>query len=233
MDSGEIRRIRQAYAEYDRDGRFHDLSPGRELLMRERDDALAQVLKGALHRPLSECRVLDLGCGGGKLLDWFHQKGARPENLVGVDLLPKNIEIARRHFPAFTFFEANAESLPFPDAEFDIVAPFIVFSSILDEATATNVAQTIIRILKREGVIVWYDLRYPNPKNPNVQAMTKARIRRLFPGFSLDLQSISLLPPLSDRLGRWSDIAYPRLVKLPVLRSHYLGLLTRSENVVC
>ena len=232
MDSGEIRRIRKAYEQYDRDGRFHDAGPGRDWMMRERNEALDQVLKGGVHRPLSECRILDLGCGGGRLLDWFHQKGARAENLVGVDLLPKNIEIARRHYPTFTFFEANAESLPFPDTEFDIVAPFVVFSSILDHNTATNVAQTIVRLLKREGVIVWYDLRYPNPKNRNVQAMTKARIHRLFPGFSLDLQSISLLPPLADRLGRWSDIAYPRLVKLPVLRSHYLGLLKRSENAV-
>jgi SAM-dependent methyltransferase len=177
---------------------------------------------------LSECQILDIGCGNGSLLNWFQAEGAEPRNLVGIDLLPAQIEDARNKYPGLFFLEANAERLEFPDASFDVILAFTVFSSILDGSMARNVAQTIARILKRDGVIVWYDIRYPNPWNRNVQAMTKARIRRLFPNFMLDLTSITVLPPLTHRLGNYAKKAYPLLTMIPVFHSNYIGLLRSS-----
>jgi hypothetical protein len=42
---------------------------------------------------------------------------------------------------------------------------------------ARNVARNISRVLTREGAVIWYDMRYPNPWNPNLVTMTKRRIR--------------------------------------------------------
>jgi ubiquinone/menaquinone biosynthesis C-methylase UbiE len=221
------------YAERDRAHKSNKGNPGRERTLRERGDTMERMLGDRLERPLSEFRVLDIGCGKGSLLGWFHEKGVPAENLFGIDLSSDRIRIARKTYPAFTFVEGDAEELGFPDNSFDLVLLFTVFSSILDEAMATNVAREIGRVLKQGGAVVWHDLRYPNPWNPTLRAMTKRRIRELFPSFELKLELIYLLPPIARRLGRFTDWTYPMLASIPVLRSHYFGLLCPSQGPVC
>lgn len=206
-------------------GKWDNPTPGRRWMMRELSDALLDLLSKRFDHSLSDCRILDVGCAHGAMLGWLEEQGAQATNLVGVGLLPNQIEVGRRRHPAFVFLESNAERLPFPDSSFDMVLVFTVFSSILDDSTARNVARTITRVLKRDGVVMWYDIRYPSP-NRNVRAMTKTGIRRLFPGFSICLSSLTLILPLGDALGRFADATYLALSKIPFLRSHYLGLLS-------
>src|SRR5207249_1518533 len=127
------------------------------------------------------------------------------ENLVGIDLSAERIGTARATYPDFTFVDGNAEHLPFRDHSFDIVLAFTIFSSILDRTMAKNIAREIARVLAKQGAVVWHDMRYPNPWNPNVRAMTKPRIRELFPTFEQDLELIYLLSPVSRRLGRLTN----------------------------
>lgn len=228
MASDEIQRIEAVYAEYDRAGRWTTPSRGRQLIEAERTASLRMLLSTALPKPLPECRVLDLGCGGGQLLKWFHDWGAAAENLLGVDLLAASVEAARQRYPGMRFSQGNAEALDLPDASMDVVCAFTVFSSILDDTTARNVARTITRVLAPRGTIVWYDLRYPSPYNPHVRAMTIRRIRALFPGAVTDLRPITLVPPLADRLGPMTELLYPALVRIPGLRSHWFGSLRVS-----
>jgi SAM-dependent methyltransferase len=49
-------------------------------------------------------RVLELGCGTGRLLD-----ALKPSQGVGIDLSPKMIEIATRNFPSLEFLAGNIE----------------------------------------------------------------------------------------------------------------------------
>src|SRR5215470_4536092 len=67
--------------------------------------------------------VLDLGCGGGLTAACLAQRGA---TVVGVDLSRASLHIAsheaRRHgHLASVFTCGRAESLPLPDASFDVV----------------------------------------------------------------------------------------------------------------
>lgn len=224
----EVERIRNVYA--DLKPRLDRGNPGDLASILERDAALNQLLNEQLKDKLPRSRVLDLGCGRGALLDLFHQQGVPADNLFGVDLLPDRIAKARERFPNFTFIDGNAEKLEFPDQWFDVVSVFTVFSSILDGEMAKNVARSITRILAADGVVVWYDMRYPNPWNSNVKMMTKAGIRELFPSFKLQLQPLTLVPPLARHLGRFTESAYPRLAAIPILRSHYLGLLRATRQ---
>lgn len=230
--SNEVLRIRLAYAERERTHESNEGNPGRQRQLRERNNSLQRILAERFPYPLSQCRVLDVGCGRGGLLGWFHERGVKPENLYGVDLLPNRIKIARETFPAFTFLEGNAEQLEFPDDWFDIVLAFTVFSSILDLTMAKAVARNIGRVLTRRGVVVWYDMRYPNPWNPTIRAMTKSRIRELFPSFELQLDSSTLLPPVARRLGPLTDPTYPLLASISILRSHYIGLLRPTSRLL-
>jgi SAM-dependent methyltransferase len=65
--------------------------------------------------------VIELGCGTAYFSAWLARRRARP---VGIDNSPKQLETARRlqnefglHFP---LHHGNAETLPFPDASFDL-----------------------------------------------------------------------------------------------------------------
>jgi ubiquinone/menaquinone biosynthesis C-methylase UbiE len=222
----EIARIRAAYARWE--GTLDKSNPGFQMSARQRDRALARLLDEHYPSGLRHCRILDIGCGVGELLGWFHDRGAQPENLFGVDLLPHRIVAARQNYPGFSFIEGNAEQLEFACAWFDIVTVFTVFSSILDDDLAKSLATTIQRLLKPNGVVAWYDMRYQSP-NRNVRPFTRRRIAALFPGFQLRLKSLTLLPPLYRHLGRMTGRVYPLLVSVPILRSHYIGLLHPSR----
>jgi ubiquinone/menaquinone biosynthesis C-methylase UbiE len=140
-------------------------------------------------------------------------------------LLPERIAEVRQRCPDLHFQCANAEQLEFPEASFDLVLLFTVFSSILDGQMARNVACEVTRVLKPGGAVLWYDFRYDNPRNPNVRGMTRRHIGTLFPGFQMHLHTITLFPALARRLGHLTSLLYPVLAAMPPLRTHYLGLL--------
>lgn len=229
----EVERLKRVYRTYRESeaiqAQWDSGNPGNRAILGERQEIVEQLLKTQGFLPLSNRRVLEIGCGSGNVLASFLIWGARPENLYGIDLLPDRIEKAQRLYPNFHFRSANAEKLDFPDDYFHLLLFFTVFSSILDEEMAHNVAREAIRVLRPNGAILWYDFRYNNPRNPYVRGMTRRDIRRLFPGFELHLKTITLLPPLSRRLGRLTPVLYPLLAAIPPLRTHYLGLLVKPE----
>jgi SAM-dependent methyltransferase len=228
----EIQRIRAVHElrEATPSIRYRD-SPGRrgnQAIVQEARCRLAGLVARHAAKPLTACRVLDIGCGYGDLLGWFHQvQGVPAAQLVGIDLLPSRIAAARARFPGIRFEETSEERLDFHDASVDLVSVFTVFSSILAPEMAANLAGEIRRILISGGGVLWYDVRYPNPWNPNLRAVTRTELGRLFPGFALHLQSVTLLPPLARKLGWLTSSAYPLLAAIPVLRTHLIGLLIR------
>ena len=50
---------------------------------------------------------------------------------------------------------------------------------------------------------------------------------RLFPGCGMRARSLTLLPPLTRRLGRWTEALYPILARVPFLRTHNLTCLKK------
>jgi SAM-dependent methyltransferase len=227
----EVERLAQVYRTYRESQaiqeQWDESSPGNRAILQERQRGIAGILGIHGFLPLADRRVLDVGCGSGKVLASLLELGAWPENLYGVDLLPERIAEARQRYPDLNFQCTNAEHLEFPDASFDLVLIFTVFSSILDEQMARNVAYEVIRVLQPGGAVLWYDFRYDNPRNPNVRGMTKQRIETLFPDFDIRLHAIILFPLLARCLGRLTPVLYPVLAAIPPLRTHYLGLLLK------
>jgi SAM-dependent methyltransferase len=230
MPSDELRRIERVYEQYNRPEYWKwQNNRGQFLMIQERNESLERLLATRVARPLSDCRVLEVGCGNGNVLRCFNRCGVRPENIVGIDLLGREIEEARRRYPSFVFRETHDELLDFPDRSFDVVVAFLLFSTVLDPKVRKIIASEMCRVLKDDGLIAWYDLRYSNPWNSNVRAMTLSRIRTLFPGFRLALDTITLMPPLAYRFRGAADFLYPKLAGIPFLRSHRIGLLSRER----
>jgi ubiquinone/menaquinone biosynthesis C-methylase UbiE len=173
--------------------------------------------------PINGRSVLDIGCGSGTRLMAFRQMGAG--RLAGIELTADRCTIARENVPDAEVVHGSAHALPWPDACFDIVSQFVVFTSILDLTLKRRIAQEMMRVLRPRGVILWHDFRVNNPRNRHVRGIRKAEIRALFPSCDIQLQSMLLAPPLASFLiPRFPRLA-SQLEKLPFLRTHYLGVI--------
>jgi SAM-dependent methyltransferase len=86
-------------------------------------------------------RLLDVATGPGVVAGAAARRGAA---VVGVDIAPAMLALARRRFPGLDFREADAERLPFPDAAFEaVVANFLVLHLGRPEQVAAELARVL------------------------------------------------------------------------------------------
>lgn len=226
----ELSRIRETFRTRDANRRrFFEFS-GLDHVQRlhERYEMTMRLLHEGGFHPLSDVRILDVGCGVGHILRQFVDWGALPENVAGIELSEERVAKAKRQSPDLDIRCGTGSALPWPDESFDLVCQHTVFTSILDLELRRQVASEMMRVVRPGGAVLWYDFVFNNPSNPNVRALRARDIRDLFPGFAGSLRRITLVPPVSKMLPRpLLPIAYPLLAILPPIRSHYLGLLVR------
>ncbi len=231
--SREHERIRATYHYYDSsegEQRKRDLAnPGVRLNAEGRWSALEQALSA--HRLPAGVSILDVGCGGGddlrRIADQF---ALLYPSLHGIDLLPNRIARASQAVPGAKFSVGGAECLPYEDQRFDVVIAATVFSSILDQSLSCAVAKEISRVLSATGIVICYDMRYPNPWNSHTRSIGRSEIMEMFPGAEIQLSSVTLLPPLARRLGVATELLYGPLHALPWLRSHYVAVISTARN---
>jgi SAM-dependent methyltransferase len=229
--SVEAERIRIAYAKRsDHDSRYSWFNPAHVYLMQERERRVLALLRREGLLDLSEATVLDLGCGSGHWLRDLLKWGARPEHVVGVDLLPDRVNRARQLCPGGITIEcANATGLPYADASFDLVIQSTVFTSMLDAAVRRQAAAEVLRVLRPNGCVLWYDFHMNNPRNADVRAVKKAEIHALFPGCDIRMERITLAPPLARWVSPRSRIAFELLSTVPFLCTHYVGIIRQPR----
>jgi SAM-dependent methyltransferase len=99
-------------------------------------------------------RVLDVGCGSGELLAALRERGARA---AGLDPASGMVERARRRAPDAEVREGSWQSVPWPDATFDVVTAVNALQYADDTSAAVAEAR---RVVRRGGVIAvanWAD----------------------------------------------------------------------------
>lgn len=201
---------------------------GNRFIINERRRVIIATLKKEGYFPFEDKKILDTGCGKGELLAKFLSWGAKPQNLYGVDISADRIEVAKRNYPQLKFQRINAEKLDFPDHFFDLILFFTVFSSIFDKAVIDNLSQEALRVLKTDGAIIVYDMRYPNPFNPNTRHITKEEIKRHFKKCYFEFKTLTLIPHLARLFAPLSFKICSILEKIPFLRSHYLIIIRKK-----
>ena len=127
----------------------------------------------------------------------------------------------------FDFRCCDASKLPYPDEYFDIVMQFTVFTSILDKNMKKKIAEEMLRVLKADGFILWYDFRMNNPKNPDVKRVKKKEIYELFPNCEIYLKRITLAPPLTRLIAHHSQFVCYILEKLKIFNTYYIGVIKK------
>ena len=132
-------------------------------------------------------RVLDVGCGTGRLAMTFAERVAPTGSVAGVDAAAEMIERAtsraRKQQVPVAFQVAFAQRLPFPNATFDAVACTLALHHVAEDDQQSAV-QEMHRVLKPEGrlLIAEFDqghgphalLRWLRPSAPEHMA-EKAR----------------------------------------------------------
>ncbi len=186
-----------------------------------RQAALARLLGPDGPAPVGGHRVLEVGCGRGTVLDEVASCG-RPGILAGID-----IDADRLSAVDALCAQANAAALPFADGAFDLVIQATAFSSILEESARRTAAAEMARVAAPAGAIVWFDFRL-NPANPATRGVSRAEVRRLFPGFCFQWQRVALAPPLLRMLLPDHPVAARRLEALRWGNLHHLGLGRRA-----
>jgi len=128
-----------------------------------------RALVGPLFRPFAEVllhrvavlsgdRLLDVACGTGIVARLAQQQLADTGRVVGLDASPNMLAVATRVAPMIEWREGNAATLPFSDAEFDVVTCHQGLQFFSERAAA---AKEMRRVLARGGrlaVAVWRGL---------------------------------------------------------------------------
>jgi SAM-dependent methyltransferase len=209
--------------------RYSWLKPDVHLAALESDRVMLRLFSQIGLRDLSQLSLLEIGCGGGGNLLRFLRWGFDPSRLIGNELLPVRLSEARRALPAETKL-IGGDACGLDCGIFDIVYQSTVFSSILDDAFQAKLASHMWKMTKPGGGVLWYDFCYNNPKNPDVRGVPMRRIRELFPESRPIMRRITLAPPISRFVTRFSTRFYPMLNALPLLRTHALCWIPKQPR---
>jgi len=228
--SAEEARIRAAYEKREKDdARYSWFNPAYQFMVQQREQKLLGLLRRHGFAALESKTILEVGCGTGQWLRDFIKWGARPENITGIDLLEERVSWARHLCPPAVGIQcASAAQLPLPNERFDIVLQSTVFTSILDTDLRQQIAMEMIRVVKLDGMILWYDYHVNNPWNKDVRGVKRQEIYQLFANCRIDLERITLLPSLTRALAPYSYLTCYLLEKLPPLCTHYLGVIRKG-----
>jgi ubiquinone/menaquinone biosynthesis C-methylase UbiE len=97
-------------------------------------------------------KILDLGCGNGKLYHLFEKMQV---DYTGFDLSEELLKIARKQWPGKTFISGDmSEKLPFEDETFDIIYCIASFHHLPDREKRLNALKEMKRVLKSRGFLV-------------------------------------------------------------------------------
>jgi ubiquinone/menaquinone biosynthesis C-methylase UbiE len=130
--------------------RLYDLG---NWLLGRRGNRLTRMLADDLQLRPGD-RVLDVGCGPGRLARVFAERVAPTGAVDGIDAATEMINRARRQArkrsAAVTFQVAFAQDIPFPDATFDAVGCTLALHHVAQDDQRTAVAE-MYRVLKPGG----------------------------------------------------------------------------------
>jgi len=120
-----------------------DFSHSRKYLWPEMD-SLSQYIK-------DNDKILDLGCGNGRLIELIKGKQI---DYTGLDISKKVISLAKKRYPNNHFRIGNLYNLPFANKSFDKVFAIASIHHIPSNKLRTKILEEIRRVVKPEGLII-------------------------------------------------------------------------------
>jgi SAM-dependent methyltransferase len=210
----EATRIRDYFA----GAKWTTWASGRDHLLAERRELLADLSRMVTERSRNDLRVLDVGCGGGADLEFWRSMGVPESQLAGTELVPARAAAAAALLPKANIVLTYDFALPFEDDAFDVTTAALVLSTITQTGLRRGLFQEMLRVTRAGGVVAVYDFRIRKPSNRAVTPITPTRARAL----GGDPASVRLAAPFLPAL--------PLVLRLPrVARDLAIKLLPRTH----
>ena len=115
-------------------------------------EAIAEAVRRPTMKFVATKTAVDLCCGQGNAAEALV---GRRCHVVGIDFSPAMLTLARHRVPTSTFFEGDAQDLPFTDAEFDIVVSNVGVCHVPDQPRALSEIRRVLRPQGRFAMTVW------------------------------------------------------------------------------
>lgn len=141
-------------------------------------------------------RILDLGCGNGRLFEFFKDKKV---TYIGIDSSPKLILKAKKKYGNY-FKTADILSLPFSNDYFDSIWSIAVFHHIPSKELRLKALKEIRRVLRKGGRVIitcwnFYQVRY-------FKLLFKFTLSKFFGKSKLDFKDV-LIPWKGEGVQRY------------------------------
>lgn len=192
-------------------------------MSKERERIYTQLLQKQFNSRIKNITLLEIGAGNGGNIAFFKDIGISASSIYANELLEDRIQNLRENHPEVHILPGDARKLlPDYSHSFDVVFQSTVFTSILEPEFKKELADCCLKLLKPDGMVLWYDFAFDNPKNKDVKGIKKKEIRALFPNCNIAFYKVTLAPPIGRRVGK----LYPVLNALPFLRTHLVAAIT-------
>lgn len=229
--SGELDRIRDEYERREREldsDAYQAARPANLFIRQAVERAFLRAMERHRLLPLAGRRVLDVGCGTGQWLADLETWGVQRDDLAGIDLVPKRVELSKQRVPGADVRLGSASQLPWDDDSFDLVLQVMLLSSVLDDGLREAIGAEMDRVLAPGGVIVSLDFFVGNPRNRSVKPLTRDDLREAFPGYDVQMRRAVLAPPLVRALAprAWGLAALLQSARL--FDTHSVAVMTRG-----
>jgi SAM-dependent methyltransferase len=170
-------------------------------------------------------RVLDIGCGTGRLARWIAERVGTTGSVVGIDPLAERVGVARSHGGTARFEVGQAEDLgAFADGSFDAVLLASVFHWVADKAKALA---EIRRVLRPGGHLAMTTSPHELARAGTVSLVLQALLRRPPYAGHADLSALS-----SGKRGCTSSELVSLLLEcgLELVELHVTQRVSRHES---
>ena len=107
-------------------------------------------------------KVLDLGCGNGRLFEALEKYDI---DYYGLDISEELVKIAKKTYPKGNFIASDLLKTPYKDNEFDVIVSIATLHHIPSKKLRREALKEVYRITKQGGKIlisIWYFWNKPN-----------------------------------------------------------------------
>ncbi|MFN8575356.1 MAG: methyltransferase domain-containing protein [Candidatus Sericytochromatia bacterium] len=227
--TNELDRLKQVYI--DRKNlkiSYNPVLPENYYLLNSREKMFIISLLKYFGTNFENLKVLDLGFGSGIDIFTLIKSGFNIKNIYGVEVIEERFNNLKNIIPNANLKLNSGFNIPFESENFDLVIQSTVFSSILDKNSRKLLSNEILRVLKPNGKIFFYDLKFNNPWNKNVIKIDKNELKYLFENCKIKSNSLTLNPVIVREIAKNSIIICEILEKIPILCSHYYSIIEKK-----
>lgn len=145
-------------------------------------------------------KVLDVGCGNGRLVKLFDNVNIE---YTGVDNNEELLKIAKSNFSSSEFLKGDILNLPFNDNSFDVIFCIAVFHHLPGRLLRKKALGEINRALKPGGFLILLNWHYSSPKM--ISRLFNLTLAKFFAKSELDFGDVYI---------GWGDTDIERYVHL-------------------